>query len=691
MVIVHWRKLLLLALLSAAVASAVTAFRTGSAAWSVFAAIFLVAGACLAAAVLWARFNDVARCVGKIDEKLSRAQSWMDHASTLIEARPDAAMVSSLIEAGSHRSNSVLTGRLESLAATLESRVSDVGQRHATALESLSAAMATRSVTQARRQLAVETAVRDLGELFVDQWLELRNSASENAVLQDARVSGHVSQLLATLEDLRREYQAAISSHERSIASILHSISEQFRSVADEHASRTEALSGEISKIGDSTSVKFSGLMELASSQQNELRRLAEFGREEAEAGVVRESQLLGELKTVLSAVKDAEAELESRVGGAIHEIGSRLVAVREESRQLGTALATKLEAIDVAFRSMSDQAVRSESEAVERDAKLKASIAESSSEVKDSLVSNAAAISRLLDGQVDVIRDRVAPLLASGMDSKVSMLVDELGSLRSGTEQEMRALGGAVNRLSTGLGEELNRRLDALARGLDAAKGAAATEVTRAATGLVRDVDALLHLHSAKSTTQCEPLLGDWAMDPAGMQAVLRFVRDRRPGLVVECGSGASTLWIARSLKELSGASLVSLEHLAEYKDRLDPDIKALGLESVAEVRLAPLEPRKVGERVMPWYSRAATKFKAGSINLLLVDGPPGTVGKLSRLPALPLLSSALAPGAIVLLDDYGRADENQVGDEWLGSFPRLVKLGLAGPRTMAFEWKAK
>lgn len=284
------------------------------------------------------------------------------------------------------------------------------------------------------------------------------------------------------------------------------------------------------------------------------------------------------------------------------------------------------------------------------------------------------------LDSLELVITDQLATLKSEGHDQ----LVEVEQAISSSEGRVFHCLNSVITEIQgsrTSLGDVVKE--------VEALKDKASVDLGRATNELIREFDALLHLHSSDTVSQCEPLLGDWAMDPIGLQAVLRIVRDRRPSLVVECGSGASTVWIARALQALGAGQLVALEHLEEYRAKLEPDLQALGLDQIADVRLAPLEPRKVGDDEVHWYCEAGTRFCSESIDLLLVDGPPGTCGQQARFPALPLLVEALAPGAIILLDDYGRADEVAIGERWMKQFPQLHKVGMVGPRTLAFEWK--
>jgi hypothetical protein len=61
----------------------------------------------------------------------------------------------------------------------------------------------------------------------------------------------------------------------------------------------------------------------------------------------------------------------------------------------------------------------------------------------------------------------------------------------------------------------------------------------------------------------------------------------------------------------------------------------------------------------------------------VVFVDGPPTSTGKLARYPALPLLWRHLSPNGTLLLDDASREDEGEAIRRWSSEFPGLdVKL---------------
>ncbi len=151
------------------------------------------------------------------------------------------------------------------------------------------------------------------------------------------------------------------------------------------------------------------------------------------------------------------------------------------------------------------------------------------------------------------------------------------------------------------------------------------------------------------------------WRLPDDAIDVIVGLVRQYEPALILECGSGRSTVALALAAGTYGGR-VVSLEHREDYY------AETLGMlehaEVTSEVRLAPIEPH--GGSLPPnWYARAAWEDLAG-IGMLMVDGPPSAVGRLARLPAVPLLQDQLRPGCIVVLDDAQRPDEKAAIEKW-------------------------
>jgi len=152
-------------------------------------------------------------------------------------------------------------------------------------------------------------------------------------------------------------------------------------------------------------------------------------------------------------------------------------------------------------------------------------------------------------------------------------------------------------------------------------------------------------------------------AMRPAGLVVVCNEIVHRSRTRIVECGSGVSTVVLARLLRQRGGAgTIVALEHDAQWAALVTDMLRRESLLDLARVVSAPL----AGDP--PWYSRSALTEMPDDIDLLLVDGPPahapGHGGR--RAPALAAFGPRLTETATVILDDANRPGEQQVLTGW-------------------------
>ncbi|MBD3942546.1 class I SAM-dependent methyltransferase [Microbacterium sp. NEAU-LLC] len=197
---------------------------------------------------------------------------------------------------------------------------------------------------------------------------------------------------------------------------------------------------------------------------------------------------------------------------------------------------------------------------------------------------------------------------------------------------------------------------------------------------GLLTDIQALQQLLRRYEPEATLPQVSGWALSPRGLLTMVDLIESAEAQLVVECGSGTSTLWIAYALRELGHGKVVALEHLPEYAMRTQAVIDDHGLGWFADVRLAPLRKRSTDRGDYLWYDFEPRSLHA-AIDVLLVDGPPQDTGRHARYPALPLLRDRLAPGARILCDDTNRRDEKEMIDYWLEDEPRLARQSSPAP----------
>lgn len=151
-------------------------------------------------------------------------------------------------------------------------------------------------------------------------------------------------------------------------------------------------------------------------------------------------------------------------------------------------------------------------------------------------------------------------------------------------------------------------------------------------------------------------------AMRPAALALVCNEIVHGRRERVVECGSGVSTVLLARLLRYRGAGSVVAIEHDADWAGLVEELLHREVLGDIARVVHAPLE----GEPL--WYARSALDATPEAIDLLVVDGPPadGPAEGLRRAPALPTFEPRLVKGATVILDDLQRPGERDVLARW-------------------------
>lgn len=188
---------------------------------------------------------------------------------------------------------------------------------------------------------------------------------------------------------------------------------------------------------------------------------------------------------------------------------------------------------------------------------------------------------------------------------------------------------------------------------------------------GIYAQLEALAWLGRALSLSGSLPPLRGWAASPDVLLRLHEYVRFQKPKVVVECGSGCSTLVIADALRQNGEGTLVSLEHSRKYGAKTQALLEREGLEQWVKLRIDDLETWQGkhlndGEsEAVEWYHSASLAGIEG-VDLLFVDGPPGRTCKFARYPALPALFDRLAPGAQIWMDDTIRQEEVDICNSW-------------------------
>lgn len=163
-------------------------------------------------------------------------------------------------------------------------------------------------------------------------------------------------------------------------------------------------------------------------------------------------------------------------------------------------------------------------------------------------------------------------------------------------------------------------------------------------------------------------PHLGSWKADTYLLHRLADLVAECRPRTVVELGSGASTLVLAKALK------LAGDEGLLHSYDQNADFVLAVGRwlaehEVAAVLHHAPLSVRSE-EWPGSWYRLDDLPIE---IDMLVIDGPPWAVHPFVR-GAAECLFPRLASGAVIVLDDAARPGERIVARRWRQRWPDIA-----------------
>ena len=177
------------------------------------------------------------------------------------------------------------------------------------------------------------------------------------------------------------------------------------------------------------------------------------------------------------------------------------------------------------------------------------------------------------------------------------------------------------------------------------------------------RQSEALQQLFALLKFSAPIPPTRSWAASPDLLLTIAELVRTRKPRLVVELGSGVSTLIVAKA----GARKVISIDNSAEFAEKTREMLKDHKVRGV-EVRVAPLKAHASG---VDWYDTAKLK-DLKKIDMLIIDGPPGSKNSDARKPALKELLAKLSPNVVVVIDDVNRIGERQLAEAFAKALPR-------------------
>jgi predicted O-methyltransferase YrrM len=255
------------------------------------------------------------------------------------------------------------------------------------------------------------------------------------------------------------------------------------------------------------------------------------------------------------------------------------------------------------------------------------------------------------LSTELDHHRDRLAELVRQ---------VDQLGTALDRQVKEMDEQAKVIDEHTTEIAttpslDQIKDQFEKLGSG----------NADRLANQVYRQLEGLIGVYSALQPTMPLPQLDGWALSPQAIAFMTSTIGRDRPELVVEAGSGASTVAAALALAKNGHGKVIALEHDQTYARRTRRALQDQGVEKYAEVHVCSLIDVTIDSESYRWYDIAGVDLN-GPIGLLVIDGPPGTTGHHARYPAIPMLLEHLSPETVVLVDDTEREQERETMERW-------------------------
>lgn len=195
--------------------------------------------------------------------------------------------------------------------------------------------------------------------------------------------------------------------------------------------------------------------------------------------------------------------------------------------------------------------------------------------------------------------------------------------------------------------------------------------------------IESLTSLYRVLDGKEYLPRTRRWAASPDFLLYLSEHILKEKPSKIIECGGGSSTVIMAISLKQAgNGGHIWTIENHPLFAGKLVSELERRGLNDYVTVISAPLSDKRYEgfDHPFKWYTFDENELPDDA-DLLVVDGPVGTLNPFARFPAGPELLPRLSKSASIILDDASRKDEQGLGKLWRSIYPDL------GVRTVRAE----
>ncbi|MBB5212310.1 class I SAM-dependent methyltransferase [Microbulbifer hydrolyticus] len=229
---------------------------------------------------------------------------------------------------------------------------------------------------------------------------------------------------------------------------------------------------------------------------------------------------------------------------------------------------------------------------------------------------------------------------------------------------------------------------LDAQRQDAKAFKHSIESAIQRSVANSVKQIEAFIGIQDFFQTGEPALNFHGWPISSDVAQYLVEVVSTERPDLVLEFGSGTSTVLFAKAMKALADSrnrgagenqkecspKVITFEHHDDYLKKTADILASHGVQAFVDLVHAPLVEQTVDSESYIFYDCSQKLFEMAALDkgikqkvVVLIDGPPGATCDNARYPALPVLLDYMAGHEIfVILDDYDRPEEHEIVEKW-------------------------
>jgi len=158
-------------------------------------------------------------------------------------------------------------------------------------------------------------------------------------------------------------------------------------------------------------------------------------------------------------------------------------------------------------------------------------------------------------------------------------------------------------------------------------------------------------------------------SMRPSAISAILNEILFNNRRAILECGSGISTMYIAKAMSSVNGM-ICSIDHSKEWLQVVDNRLKHSGIPRENYLLIhAPLTNCRIALDGSKWYDIISLdKIKDREFDMLVIDGPGASAkgDSFARFPAFPYFKSYMKDDFVVIIDDISRNGEKFIAGKW-------------------------